>query len=75
MSIDTVCQKSEEFALLNAMLLNYNNLPIKFLLKEYMEWDDEKIKSFMKSWKKQETVNTKKRKKASLDCCPSCQGE
>lgn len=45
-------EEQTKLQILTTILETYNDLPIKFCLKEFLNWEDSKIKSFVKEYKK-----------------------
>lgn len=62
MSEEKISTKLNEYNLLSQIVGNYYQLPISFCLKEFLNWDDAKIKSFLKEQNKQIKKNQKQAK-------------
>lgn len=73
-------KKNGELDTLLLILNSYNQLPIDFCLKEFLGWEDSKIKTFNKERKKTKKNTLKEyakmNKSVSESCCVGgvCQG-
>jgi len=73
-------KKNEELNTLLTIVNSYNQLPVDFCLKEFLGWDDSKIKTFNKERKKLKKNILKEYNKVSKafssdSCCgTTCQG-
>ena len=73
-------KKNGELDTLLLILNSYNRLPIDFCLKEFLGWEDSKIKTFNKERKKTKKIIEKEyakmNKSVSETCCAGgvCQG-
>ena len=57
-----------EYNLLRDIVGNYSGLPVAFCLKEFLGWDDSKIKTFSKEYKKAKKARDKQFKQDSILC-------
>jgi len=68
-------QKSEskilEYNLFTSIVGNYNGFPVQFCLKEFLGWDDSKIKTFLKEYKKSKKARDKEYLRSSISCTAS----
>lgn len=63
-----------EYDLFRNIVGNYSGLPISFCLKEFLGWDDSKIKTFSKEYKKAKKARDKEFKQNTklceeVNCC------
>jgi hypothetical protein len=67
--------KTLEFNLLQQIIGNYYNLPIEFCLREFLGWENAKIKEFLKEHKKAKKIALKSEKRDifSNSCCAQAQ--
>lgn len=63
--------KTLEFDLLQQIVSNHFNLPIEFCLREFLGWENAKIKDFLKEHKKSKknALKSQKRDILSDSCC------
>ena len=70
-------QKSEskmlEYNIFTSIVGNYNGLPIQFCLKEFLGWDDSKIETFLKEYKKSKKARDKEFLSNCWDSTPTTQ--
>lgn len=67
----TADSKILEYNLFRDIVGNYSGLPVQFCLKEFLGWDDSKIKTFLKEYKKSKKVREKEYLRSSKLCTPS----
>jgi hypothetical protein len=65
-----------EYNLFTSIVGNYSGLPVQFCLKEFLGWDDSKIKTFLKEHKKSKKARDKEflgsaKVSTSSNCCGS----
>jgi hypothetical protein len=67
----TADSKILEYNLFRDIVGNYSGLPVQFCLKEFLGWDDSKIKTFLKEYKKSKKAREKEYLRSSELCTPS----
>ena len=67
----TADSKILEYNLFRDIVGNYSGLPVQFCLKEFLGWDDSKIKTFLKEYKKSKKARDKEFLKSSELCAKS----
>lgn len=72
----TADSKILEFNLFASIVGNYQGLPVQFCLKEFLGWDDSKIKTFLKEHKKSKKARDKEYLRSAKigavsNCCDS----
>jgi hypothetical protein len=72
MDLDAQNEKNIELDILLKMLHCYHLLPLDFCLKEFLNWEDAKIKTFNKERRKMKKYNQKKSIKISNSISETC---
>lgn len=68
----TADSKILEYNLFRDIVGNYSGLPVQFCLKEFLGWDDSKIKTFLKEYKKSKKAKEKEYQLCvPTNCCGS----
>jgi hypothetical protein len=60
-----------EYNLFASIVGNYQGFPVQFCLKEFLGWDDSKIKTFLKEHKKSKKAKDKEYFRSARLCTPS----
>ena len=68
----TIDTKTLEFNLLREISNNYHQLPVEFCLKEFLGWEDGKIKQFVRERKKTRKAILKEYAQASAMTSLGC---